>query len=333
MKNIVDFDTIRDIDIEPIDVESATNGKLLPYGVDITNKELGCLIKVSSESEIDNLLLNISNKIREFDNDVVSTEGIKYWGVKIKDFILWIMKQIDKLLLFLEKIYIEAKIIISKLLNRSSKVLNNTFDLIIFNGSFFEEAKVNCYNLFSVNGDMHANIDYILNNLERHITDSLSICYNVLNNPYTSNVLPKFNYSSISEFNYISKGKGYTVNDTEIYTRDLLFMEEYIYENTITKKDMEGILNRLDDYYRGIIRIKKIYNNIKYKNKKIVSEITEIDNPLVLNRIKLYGSILPNGYLSMYTEMGKNLGWVIKRLISLNPTSMGELRAIIGGIS
>lgn len=331
MKSIVDFDTIKDIDIDPIGLDVIDNNSFTHYGMDISNERLGSLIKSTSEESIDKILRSTFNHIDTF-NTTVSTEGFKDWANKVKDFIAWIMKQIDKLILLLKKIYIEAKIIISKMSNRVDKCVNDTFDFLIFSKDFYNEPRAKCYNLFSIGGCLHSNIDYILNNMEKHISDSLRVCLTSLSDLNSEYELPRLNHNNISNYNYIINGKGYTVVNNTIVNEDLEFMKDFEYTNIINKKDMSSILSRLDKYYRNIINLDKLYNEIKYKNKEIMRNISDIKDPTLLEKIKLYGGTLPNNYLAMYNELGKNVGWVVKRLISFNPTSPAELRIMVGGV-
>lgn len=285
MNNLVEFDTNKGIETYFKEIELGNTG-----------------ITVVRESAEDIELFNLEPL--KLDSYVdLSTEDISSFLVssknKIKEFIQFILKQLNKIYLYIRKLIFNLLRIGSSLedmIDPDKRYYNFYCDGLIMD---------KCQTLINIDPDIYNNYDNIINTVTKQCVNVIDKCKLALENQEVTFSNIKDDIFSISNKEIIKFIDGELVKIP-------LIKKDYCYEHDVGGNCVKGkdILNKLSI-------LKNMKNNKLPEDinslKEFVKKIDNTDSDL--NKIMLYSITIPNAILSMFNSVHYELYTYLRLLV------------------
>lgn len=294
MKSIVDFDT---------------NTGIQTYFKETKLGNTDIIVVKENAEDIKLFDLEPLNLDRQLD---VSTEDFKEFlnssKDKIKNFIQWIIKQLEKLYKYIRKFVVELFYIEVSLKDiiKGNKLYHNYYCI----GKIRNKCKL----LVNLELDIFNNYTTLLTNINKHIYNVLDYC-NTIDITTDSIKLPMLlNTNGFS----IDTGNVYSVTDNKLSVNPYT-SNKYFFKNDTKAIRVKGeeLLNRLDfikDYRKSSDNYFKILNSIKNKISKY--NTNNLDSE-ILNKINLLYNIIPGKIMSLYNNITTE-SYLYLRILTIN---------------
>lgn len=242
----------------------------------------------------------------------ISTEGFKEFlntsKDKIKEFIQWIVKQIENL-------YITIRRFVAELFRIELSLKDIIEDKKLYHNYYcIGKIRSKCKLLVNLELDIFNNYTSLLTNISKHIYNVLSYCntIDINNEPIELPTLLNTNGFTI-DTEYV-----YSITDDKLSTGPYV-PSKYFFKNDTKAIRVKGkeLLNRLDfikNYRKSSDDYFKILNNIKDKVSKY--DTNNLDSK-TLNKVNLIYNIIPNKMMALFNCISVE-SYLYLRILAIN---------------